>query len=187
MQGVLAELRDLAGHLDAGRAGADDDEREPLRARRLVLLDLGRLEGPQDAITEIERAFERLQLGCVLRPVVVPEVRVARAPGDDERVVVEGLRPAVRQVRHRHAARIEVEAVDFAQDDTRVALPPQDLAERHCYLGRRERSGGNLVRERLEEIEVLPVDERHLDVGSSEAANREQPSEATTDDNDLLH
>ena len=34
MHGVACELGDLPRHLDAGRAGADDDEREPGCARR---------------------------------------------------------------------------------------------------------------------------------------------------------
>ena len=93
---------------------------------------------------------------------------------------------AVRQVRHRHASRLEVEAVDLAEHDVRVALPAQDLAERERHLDRRERARRDLVGERLEEEEVLPVDERHLDVGAAEAAGCEQPAETTADDDDAF-
>ena len=65
MQDVACQLGDLAGHLDARRAGADDEERQPGAALLLVCLDLGSLERAQDAGTEIEGALERLQLGGV--------------------------------------------------------------------------------------------------------------------------
>ena len=120
-------------------------------------------------------------------PVVVAEVRVARAAGDDEGVVVERQVAAVRQAAHRHPPRVQVEAVDLAEHDARVSLAAQDLPQGHRDLDRRERAGRDLVGERLEEIEVLPVDERHLDRGAPEAADCEQPAEASSDDDDLLH
>ena len=65
-QDVARELGNLARHLDAGRAGADDGEREPRPPGFLVGLELGRLEREQDLVTQIERAVERLQLRRVL-------------------------------------------------------------------------------------------------------------------------
>ena len=55
---VAGQLRDLAGHLDAGRAGADDDEREPRAAAFGIELRLGGLEGAQDSRPHGERALE---------------------------------------------------------------------------------------------------------------------------------
>ena len=49
VQRVTRELGDLTGHLDSGRAAADDDERQPRLARLRVVLGLGGLEGRQDA------------------------------------------------------------------------------------------------------------------------------------------
>ena len=43
----------------------------------------------QDPAADVERALQRLQLGRVRAPVVVAEVGVARAAGDDQRVVLE--------------------------------------------------------------------------------------------------
>ena len=51
-QRVARQLGDLAGHLDAGRAGADDDERQPGAAPRGVVVELGRLEGATAAVVE---------------------------------------------------------------------------------------------------------------------------------------
>ena len=151
------------------------------------VLDLRRLEREQDALAQVERALERLQLRRVRRPVVVAEVRVARARRDDEQASYgSDTARAVRQVVDDDVARLEVEPGHLAEDHARVALPAHDLAQRHRDLDRRERARRDLVGERLEEIEVLPVDERHLDVGAAEPSHREQPAEPTTDDNDLL-
>ena len=49
-QRVAGELGDLPGHLDPGRPGADDDERQPVSPFVGVALDLGRLERAQDAV-----------------------------------------------------------------------------------------------------------------------------------------
>ena len=98
----MGELGDLPRHLDAGRAGADDDEGEPAPPPLRIRLDLGRLEGAEDAAADLERAVERLQLGRVRLPLVVAEVGVARAAGDDQRVVAEALAPpAVREAVER--------------------------------------------------------------------------------------
>jgi hypothetical protein len=115
---VARELRDLAGHLDAGRPGSDDDEGEPGGAPSGIGLCLRGLEGAQQLGAHDERALERFHLGGVLAPLLVPEVRVARAAGDDQRVVAQPLR-------RRHAgdraqvqlAPLEVEVGDLGQDD----------------------------------------------------------------------
>ncbi len=122
-------------------------------------------------------------------PLVVTEVRVAGAAGDHERVVVEGPRPpAVGQVAEDELPAPEVEADDLREEDARVRLPLQERAERSRDLGGGQGSGGNLVGERLEEVEVLPVDERHVDRSPPERAHRPQPAEAASDhDHPLPH
>jgi hypothetical protein len=84
---VPRELGDLAGHLDAGRAGADDDEGEQCPAPPRIRLGFGVLECLQKACTCCERALERFDLRSVDPPIVVAEVGVVRAAGDDQRVV----------------------------------------------------------------------------------------------------
>ena len=62
LQRVARELADLAGHLDAGRAGADDDEGQ-LGARSSGRSRARPLERGQDARADGERALQRLDLG----------------------------------------------------------------------------------------------------------------------------
>ena len=100
-QRVARDLGERAGHLDAGRTAADDDERQLRGAARGIRLTLGALEREQHAAADLERVFERLQPGRVRPPVVVAEVRVRRAGGDDQVVVGESprRRPGARRVR----------------------------------------------------------------------------------------
>src|SRR4029077_9840966 len=105
----LGELRDLAGHLDPGGSGADDDEREPRGTGCVIRLRLRGLEREQDAAAQIECTVERLQLRGVLRPFIVAEVRVPRTTGDDEDVVGKLGAAAAWQVVDDHVSRLEIE------------------------------------------------------------------------------
>ena len=131
------ELRDLACHLDAGRARADDDERQPGITRCLVQLGLRRFEREQNPVAQVDRPLERLQLGRVRRPLVVPEVRVARAARNEQHVV-RNLQAvsAVRQVVDHDVSHIEIETGHLAQNHARVLLPAHDLTKRNRnFLG----------------------------------------------------
>ena len=97
-QGVLGDLGQRAGHLDSRRAAADDRERQPRGARGAVLAALGALERADDPRAQRQRVGERLQPRRVPGPVVVAEVAVGRAGGDDQ-VVVGQDRAAVRRRR----------------------------------------------------------------------------------------
>ena len=124
------------------------------RAALEVLLALGRLEGDEDAAPDLERVVDRLEAGGVRRPVVVAEVRVTRARGHDQRVV--GERPAVG---HQDLAR----ARDRARPPRRAGRscsPPcggSSAAAARCRPARCARR--DLVEQRLEQVEVAPVDE----------------------------
>ena len=86
---VARELGDLSGHLDSGRAAPDDDEGQPGVAALRVLLELGGLERREDALADGGGALQRFDLVRILPPLVVSEVGVARAAGDDQRVIRE--------------------------------------------------------------------------------------------------
>ena len=96
---VVGEFGDLPGHLDAGRTGTDDHERQQLLAAGRVAGPLGLLEGAEDTAAQLQGVVDRLHARRPLGEVVVAEVGLARAGGDDQRVVrrdvgvAEQLRP----------------------------------------------------------------------------------------------
>ena len=93
-EGLPGDLLDRAGEFDAGRAGADDPERQGRAARRFVAFVLGRLEGQEDAPPQLRGVLDALQARRDRGPLVVPEVGVRR-PGRQDEVVVPNV--AARQ------------------------------------------------------------------------------------------
>ena len=83
-QRAIRQLRDGAGHFDAGRAAADDHEIQQPRALGRIGLGFGLFEGEQDAAADISRVVDRLQAGRERRPVVVTEIGVLRAGREDQ-------------------------------------------------------------------------------------------------------
>src|SRR5689334_4179920 len=63
-------------------------------------------------------------------------------------------------------------------------LSPQDRADRGRDGIGRQRSGGHLIEQRLEEMVVVPVDQGDVDWHPRKGARRRQSPEATTEDDD---
>jgi hypothetical protein len=63
-------------------------------------------------------------------------------------------------------------------------LAPEDGAERVGDLAGRQRAGGDLVGERLEEVEVASIDKRELDRRTGKLLCSLQAAEPAADDDD---
>ena len=176
LQGVVGDLAQRPGELDAGRPGADDDEGQPGLALGRIGLALGGLEGEQDAAADLGRVLDGLQARREGLPFVVAEVVMGRAGGDDQ-LVVRHL-----AVTEPHAAPLDVDRLDLAEQHPGVLLPGHHRAQRRGDLARRQAAGGHLVEQRLEEVEVAAVDQRDRDRRALERARRVEPAEAAADD-----
>ena len=153
-QRVVRELCDLAGHLDAGRAGADDDEREPAPRALGVGLDLGGLEGAEERPRRRARSratSPRRRAAATPRGRSTSSASRRRRSACRTRVAPA---PARRRPSADAARALEVEVGDVGQQDADVAVALEDRAQRIGDLAGRERAGGDLVDERLEEVEV---------------------------------
>ncbi len=84
---MAGQLRELPRELDASRACTDDDERKEAAPGNRVRIGLGHLERAQDPPTQLERVIDRLHAGRIVRELRMPEIRLARAGGDDQAVV----------------------------------------------------------------------------------------------------
>ena len=132
---VVRDLGDLAGHLDPGRPGADDHERQVRGLALGIGLELGRLERLEDLAADRQRALQRLQLGRVPLPFVVAEVGVLRAAGDDQRVVRERLqRGAQSDVAQPDPALASSTSTTSASTHADVAPPAEDAPQRVADL-----------------------------------------------------
>ncbi len=91
------------------------------------------------------------------RELVVAEVRLVGAGGDDQAVVGNLHLVDAQPFGDDHPA-IEVEPVDLGQLHLHVLVLAQDVAQRWCDLPGRQDAGGDLVEQRLEEVVVATVD-----------------------------
>ena len=143
------------------------------RAPLAVGLHLGGLERHQQPRAERQRALQRLHLGRASAPLLVAEVGVARAAGDDQGVVAERLGRGSARRRDDFTRRSSrSKPVTSASITAHVLLALEDRPQRITDLRRREGAGRDLVGERLEEVEVPPVDQRQLDRGAGEVLAR---------------
>jgi hypothetical protein len=181
----VGELGHLPDQFDAGRSGADDDERQVRGAVVGIGCQLGHLECRQDLAADVPGVIQRLHPGSELGPLVVPEVRVRRSRGNDQRVVRQSQRFAVRSER-RDNAPIEVDV-----DDLREQRPCVGLVLDHASQGRRDETVRedprcDLVQQRLEEVVIGPVHEGHVDIGAGECLRGVETGEPAADDDDLM-
>ena len=152
-------------------------------ARRCRIgLALGALEGEQDAPANRGGVLERLQAGRERLPFVMAEIGVARAGGEDQRVV--GQRCAVIE---QHALRRDVDAGRrVASSVVHFGPVAQQMADRPGDLRGRERRRRDLVEQRLEQMVVAAVDERDRDRRAGKAEGGFQPAKAGADDDDAM-
>ena len=121
---VAPDLGHRAGHLDAGRPAADDDEGEQGMPPHRIGLPLGALERQQHPAADLQGVFQALEPGREGLPLVVAEVRVVGAGGHDQ--VVVALRGAVGEA---DLAGVDVDAGRFGQQHFGVLRPAQDRAD----------------------------------------------------------
>ncbi len=80
--------------------------------------------------------------------------------------------------------RLHVDALHLREDDLDVFLVAEDFAQRPGDVGGREAGRGHLIEQRLEEVVVAAVDERHVHLLALELLDGFQPAEAAADDDD---
>ena len=114
------------------------------------------------------------------------EVRVARASGDDQGVVGDRRAPVRADRLQIDPAPGEVEAGDLTHEDADIATSLEDRSQRIADLPGGEGSGRDLVGQRLEEVEVAPIDERHVDRGAADPHRRLEAAEAAADHDDAM-
>ena len=176
----VGQLGDLPGHLDAGRARAHDDERHPALDLLRVGLQVRQLERAEDPGAQFERVVDALHAGREVGVLVVAEVRLRRARGDDQGVVLDGVVEAGRVGGDR--TRLDVDAGDRAEPYVDVALAAQYLPDRRRDLALGQDAGRHLVEQRLEQVIRRAVDQGDLHRGPAQRLGGEQPAESRADD-----
>ena len=175
------ELADLAGELDPGRSGTHDHDGREEPPGLVGRGGLGHLEGAVDAPAQLERVVDRLHPRCDQRELVVSEVGLAGTRSDDQAVVRE-VDLETRDALGVHDPLVEIETGDLDELRPHVLVLAEQVTEDGCDLTGREDAGRHLVEERLEEMVVAAVEQRHLGSCAREQTDRRQPAEATPHD-----
>ena len=147
---VVGEFGDLPGHFDAGRACADDGERQQLLPAGRIAGALGLLEGTKDAAAQLQRIVDRLHAGRPLGEMVVAEVGLAGACRDDQ-AVVGGDVGVAEQLRADGLVR-QVDVGDVAEQHLCVASACAGSSGSVARSRRRDDPGRHLVQQRLEQV-----------------------------------
>ena len=84
LEGVVGQFGDLAGHLHAGGAGADDHEGQQFGPALRIAGAFGLLEGAEDAAAQLQGVVDGLHSRCPFGEVIVAEVGLAGARGHDQ-------------------------------------------------------------------------------------------------------
>src|SRR5579863_2995156 len=173
---VVRDFAESAGEFDARWAGADDDESEAGADFFGIGFALGGFESKQDAAAHVGGVFDGLQAGSELFPIVVAEILVAGAGGDDERVVFGGA------VAEDDAAIGGVNLHGLAEQYLRVFLALEDIAQRRGDIAGRKRAGGDLVEQRLEEVVIVAVNERDFHGRAAQSLRGGKSAETAAED-----
>ena len=180
LQHAVDELAQPAGGLDARRSPADDDDREVGPRPPGGDLTAGVLERRQQPRAQPDRVVQRLERYRVLVDAGDTEAGRHRPGGDDEVVVVQG-----DLVIDGHDAAVEVDRRHRAEHEARRFRAAQDAAHRKADVAGIEPGRRHLVQQRLERVEVVRVDDRHVDRRMAQSLDDTQPTEPGPDHDDM--
>jgi hypothetical protein len=81
---------------------------------------------------------------------------------------------------------VRIDVGGLAEEDARIPIPAQDAADGRADLAWRERSGRDLVEQRLEQVEVTAVDDGDFDRRVPQRARGIQAAEAPSKNDDAV-
>jgi hypothetical protein len=78
-----------------------------------------------------------------------------------------------------------VDGPGVCQEHLDVLLPAQDPADGRRDVAGRQRRRRNLVEQRLEDVVIVPIDERHANGRPRQGARRVEATESTAENHDV--
>jgi hypothetical protein len=161
-------------------SAADEHESEELALPHRIGFAFGSFERQQDAPPDRDGVFERFQPRRERLPLLVAEIRMARAARYNQVVIVE--HGAVGQL---DSTRGDIDARRLAEEHAYVSGPPQNPPDRRGDITWRERRRGDLIQQRLKDVMVAAIEQRDLDVGLSQRFCRRQPAKSAADNDHM--
>jgi hypothetical protein len=176
-------LGDRSGKLDPGRACAHQYESHLAGAFLFVIGRFRQFERTQDLRSDRFCVAEAFEPWGEPRELVMTEIAWTHSGSDHQEVVLE-FSTADPRASDLNSAGSEVDAFDLGQQHAEVLLFRFQLPDRRSYLRWRQDGGGDLIKQRLKDMMIAPVDQCDLDVGSLERACRSHAGESAADNQD---
>ncbi|KAG1270542.1 hypothetical protein G6F66_013790 [Rhizopus arrhizus] len=171
-----SDLGQRAGQFDTGGAAADDGEPQPGGRFCRVRFGLGTLERQQQFAAQGDGIVQGFQAGRSIGPLVVAEVGVGGAGGQQQAVVVQHA-----AIGHADLPGLLVDGHHFAEADFHIALVAKDMAQRCRDIRSGQAGGGHLVQQRLEQVMVAAVDQGDAYALAGQGAGGPETGKTTAD------
>src|SRR4029077_7010981 len=146
-----------------------------------IFFTLGLLEGAEDFVSNTDGIGQAFQSRSKLFKFVVPEITVSRTGGENEVVVRNRHMLAIRIV-YKNAALRFIHARNLANDHRWISMSSQYFADWRTHLRRREYCGRYLVKKRLKNMMVRPINENDFDRRIAKGFSRSQTTKTAADD-----
>ena len=140
-----------------------------------------RSKDEQNAAADRGGVLQGLEAGREWLPFIMTEVGVPCAGRQHQGVIAHGMPVGERQLALRG-----VDAVDHAEQGRHLLAPAQQMADRPCDLGSRERRRTDLVQERLKKMMVALIDDGDAHRRAGESVGDAQAGEARAGDHDVV-
>ena len=181
-QRVARQFGDGAGEFDAGRSGADDDKGQAVRR---ASPDRSRARRVRTQPGYAAAAWWRLRAFSV-RARTAP-IRRGRNRRDARRWRAPAYRKASVSPSSSSTRLLAASTpLTVGEQGRDVAAVAQEIADRPGDFGGGERSGRDLIQQRLKQMMVAAVDQRDLDRRALQPQRAFQPAEAGADDHHAM-
>src|SRR5262245_35427004 len=175
-QRVKSKLADSPGHFHTCRPTTDDNEGQEAFAFNKVCGRFRSFKSQEDTPTNRSGIFQSLQSWRVFRPLVFAKIKVAHPNCDDERVIRKT--PDVRD----YFFLFDIKAGNVRQENSSVLLSAKYGTEGCSDVGGRKRTCRNLIKERLEEVVIVSIQQGDFESGGMQFLGRDQARESAADD-----
>jgi len=174
--GSIVRISTPPGMAKARVADFDHDGKDDVVLFPGVGSVFGFFEREQNLIANAQRIIDGLQPEGVLLPIIVAEIAGDAAEAQHEVVIFESIMPT------DYPFVCEIEVLCFVQDNLQTGHIGEDRANRLSDVGGGEASRGDLIEQRLEQVVVGLIDERHLCAGMAKLFAEGEPTESCTQD-----
>ena len=171
-----SEFGDRACKLYTRRAAADDEEGQQRLTLLQVVSGFRTFKCREYAATNLRRIFYALQAGREGRPLILAEIAVRRAGGQNQIVIWDLL------VAHHDSPACSVNGGNRTEQHPDVERVAKQRAHGRGDIARRKRRGRHLIEKRLKQVVISAIDDRDRRTHTAQRRGTGDAAKSRTDD-----